>query len=161
VLVATNTYQWLLFSHVTSAAVFVAGAVVAGSAQLAALQRQRPSEIAALLRVARTGAIFVGIGSLGALGFGLWLTSYLRLSVERPWTSASIALWILSMILGGVGGRTAQRARERAEQLAAEGDEPDAELSSLVAHRPSLLLSYASTAAIVAILVLMVWKPGA
>ena len=63
------------------------------------------------------------------------------------------------MILGGLGGRTARHARYLAERLAAEGDRPTDELQSLVAHRPSLLLSYASTGAVVAILVLMVWKP--
>jgi uncharacterized membrane protein len=161
VVAATNLYQWLLFLHVTSAAFLVAGAVVAGAAQIAALQRERPSEIATLLRLARHGVIFVGLGSLGALGFGLWLATYLRYSIGDTWVSASIALWVVSQVLGMVGGRTARRARERAEQLAAETDDPDAELSALVAHRPSLLLSYASTAAVAAILVLMIWKPGA
>jgi uncharacterized membrane protein len=158
---ATTLYQWLLFLHVTSAGLFFAGAVVAGVAQIAALQRDRPSEIAVLLRFARYGVAFVGIGSLGALAFGLWLAGYLRYSFGSTWISASIALWVVSQALGGAGGRSARRARERAEQLAAAGDEPDAELSALIAHRPSLLLSYASSAAIVAILVLMIWKPGA
>jgi uncharacterized membrane protein len=161
VTLATTLYGWLLFLHVTSAGLFVAGAVVAGVAQLAALQRVRPSEIATMLRLARYGLAFIGIGSLGALGFGLWLAGYLRYSFGATWIAASIALWVVSQALGGIGGRSAKRARERAEQLAGEGDEPDAELSALIAHRPSLLLSWASTGAVVAILVLMIWKPGA
>jgi hypothetical protein len=67
----------------------------------------------------------------------------------------------VSQALGGAGGRSARRARERAEQLAGGGDQPDSELRALLAHRPSLLLSWASSGAVVAILVLMVWKPGA
>jgi uncharacterized membrane protein len=63
------------------------------------------------------------------------------------------------MILGGLGGRTARHTRYLAEELAAAGDAPSAELRARVAHRPSLLLSYASGAAVLAILVLMVWKP--
>jgi uncharacterized membrane protein len=161
VAVATTEYGWLLFLHVASAALLVGGAVVAGSAQIAALQRERPSEIALLLHVARYAVIFVGIGSLGALGFGIWLADYLRYDFGDAWISAAIALWVVSQILGGIGGRSARHARERAERLAASGDEPDAELTALVRHRPSLLLSYASTAAVVAILVLMIWKPGA
>jgi uncharacterized membrane protein len=160
VTLATTLYGWLLFFHVTSAGLFFAGAVVAGIAQIAALQRARPSEIATLLRLARYGAIFVGIGSLGALGFGLWLAGYVNYSFGDTWISASIALWIVSQALGGIGSRTARRARERAEQLAGAGDEPDSELRALIAHRPSLLLSWASTGAVVAILVLMIWKPG-
>ena len=158
--VATTLYQWLLFLHVTSAGLFVAGAVVAGVAQIAALQRERPSEIATLLRFARYGVVFVGVGSLGALAFGLWLAGYLNYGFGETWIALSVALWVVSQALGGLGGRSARHARERAEQLAAAGDEPDAELSALVSHRPSLLLSYASTLAIVAILVLMIWKPG-
>src|SRR4051794_24843846 len=139
-----------------SAALLVAGAVVAGAAQITALQRERPSEIALLLYVARYAVIFVGVGSLGALGFGIWLADYLRYGLGDGWIVASIVLWGVSQLLGGIGGRTARHARERAEQLAAAGDQPDPELTSLVRNRPSLLLSYASTAAVVAILVLMV-----
>ena len=73
---------------------------------------------------------------------------------------AAVALWVVSMALGGAGGRTARHARHLAEQLAAEGDQPNEQLRALVAHRPSLLLSYVATAAIVAILVLMVWQPA-
>ena len=63
------------------------------------------------------------------------------------------------MALGGIGGRTARHARYLAERLAADGDRPSEELRSLVSHRPSLVLSYASTLAVVAIVVLMVWRP--
>ena len=162
VTLATTLYQWLLFLHVTSAGLFLAGAVVAGVAQITALQRERPSEIATLLRLARFGVVFVGLGSLGALGFGLWLAGYVEgYSFGDTWIAASIALWVVSQALGGAGGRSARHARERAEQLAGAGDEPDAELCALLAHRPSLLLSWASTGAVVAILVLMIWKPGA
>jgi uncharacterized membrane protein len=160
VVVAVGLGGWLLFFHVFGAAVFTAGAVVAGAAQIAALQRQRPSEIASLLRLARYGAAFVGIGSLAALGFGLWLVSYDGFGFGQAWISAAIVLWFVSMATGGIGGRSARHARERAERLAAAGDEPDGELSALVSHRPSLLLSWVSGAALVAILVLMVWKPG-
>src|SRR6266540_352646 len=119
----------LLFLHLLFAFLFLSGAVAAGIAQLTALRRDRPSEIALLFRTARI--------------------------------AASLGLWLASMILGGLGGRTARHARLLAERLAAEGDRPSDELRGLVGHRPSLLLSYASTAAILAIIVLMVWKPGA
>jgi uncharacterized membrane protein len=161
VALATTQYGWLLFLHLASAALLVGGAVVAGTAQLTALQRERPSEIALLLHLARYGVIFVGVGSLGALGFGIWLADYQRYSLRDGWILGSIVLWVVSQALGGIGGRTARHARERAERLAETGDQPDSELSALVRHRPTLLLSYASTAAVAAILVLMVWKPGA
>jgi uncharacterized membrane protein len=150
----------LLFLHLFSAFVFVSGTVAAGILQITALRRERPSEIALLLRTARTAVMFTTFGGLGALVFGLALVGDLDIGFGTAWVSASIALWVVSMALGGAGGRTARHARYLAERLAAEGDRPSEELRALVAHRPSLLLSYAATAAIVTILVLMVWQPA-
>ncbi len=151
----------LLFLHLLFAFLFFSGAVAAGIAQLTALRRDRPSEIALLFRTARIGALLATVTGLLALVFGMWLVSDLDLDFGAAWISASLGLWLASMILGGLGGRTARHARLLAERLAAEGDRPSDELRGLVGHRPSLLLSYASTAAILAIIVLMVWKPGA
>ena len=150
----------LLFLHLVSAFLLVSGAVVAGVAQLSALRRERPSEIALLLRLARPGVLLINLGALGTLAFGIALAEDTDIGLGAGWISASLALWVVMMLLGGLGGRSARHARELAERLAAEDDRPTEELRSLVAHRPSLLLSYASSALIVAILVLMVWKPG-
>jgi len=150
----------LLFLHLFSAFAFVSGTVAAGILQITALRRKRPSEIVLLLRTARTAVKFTVLGGLGALVFGLALAGDRDIGFGEAWVSASIALWVASMALGGAGGRTARHARYLAERLAAEGDKPNEELRKLVAHRSSLLLSYAATAAIVAILVLMVWQPG-
>jgi uncharacterized membrane protein len=149
----------LLFLHLLSAFVFVSGAVTAGVLQLTAMRRERPSEIALLLRTIRIAVAILGVGALATLVFGLALVGHEDIGFGTGWVDASIALWFLAMALGGAGGRTARHARHLAERLAAEGDRPSDELHALVAHRPSLLLSYASTAAVVAILVLMVWKP--
>jgi uncharacterized membrane protein len=151
----------LLFLHLLSAFAFVSGAVAAGIAQLTALRRERPSEIALLFRTARVGAQLTSIGGLLTLVFGAWLVSELDLSFGDAWISAAVVLWLAAMVLGGLGGRTARDVRRLAERLAGEGDQPSEELRGLVGHRPSLLLSYAATAAILAVLVLMVWRPGA
>jgi hypothetical protein len=67
---------------------------------------------------------------------------------------------VASMALGGIGGRGARHARELAEQLAAEGDRSSPELLALVRDRRALWLSNASSLLVVAIVVLMVWRPG-
>jgi uncharacterized membrane protein len=149
----------LLFLHLLSAFVFVGGTVAAGVLQLTALRRERPSEIALLLRVTRVAVLLVIGGALATLAFGLALVGHKDIGYGKSWVAASIGLWVAAMLLGGAGGRTARHARHLAERLAAESDRPSGELRALVAHRPSLLLSYASTAAIAAILVLMVWRP--
>jgi uncharacterized membrane protein len=155
-----TAYHWLLLFHLLGAFCFVAGAVVAGVLQLAAIRRERPSEVALLLRLTRTGVALVGIGSLATLGFGIALAEHLGYGLSPAWIQAAIALWVASMALGGAGGRTARHARYLAERLATEGDEPSEELQALVSHRPSLWASYASSVLILAVIVLMVWRPA-
>ncbi len=152
---------WLLFFHLLGAFFFVAGAVVAGVLQVAAMKRELPSEVALLLRLTRIGVTLVGLGALMTLGFGLWLAHHVGFDIGSGWISAALALWVVAMATGGIGGRTARHARYLADRLAAEGNRPSDELRTLVAHRPSLLLSYVSSACVLAIIVLMVWKPGA
>jgi uncharacterized membrane protein len=151
--------RWLLFFHLIGAFCFFAGAAVAGTLQPAATRRERPSEILALLRLARAGVALVGLGALLTLAFGIALAEHLGLGLSPAWIQASLGLWLASMALGGLGGRTARHARHLAERLAAEGDEPSAELRSLVANRPSLWASYLSGVLLVAIVALMVWQP--
>jgi uncharacterized membrane protein len=151
--------QWLLLAHLASAFVFVSGAVVAGVLQLAAMRRERPSEIALLLGLTRVGVVLVTIGALATLGFGVALAHELDLDLGATWLQGAFVLWVASMALGGVGGRRARHARELAERLAVERDEPSAELRAAVSDRLSLGLSLLSFAAVLAILVLMVWRP--
>lgn len=155
-----TAYHWLLFFHLVGAFCFFMGAAVAGTLQLGALRRERPSEILTLLRLTRVGVLLVGIGALLTLGFGMALAEHVGYGFAPAWIQAALGLWLASVVVGGIGGRTARQARYRAEELAAAGDLPDEGLRALVAHRPSLILSYVSSVLLVAILVLMVWRPA-
>jgi uncharacterized membrane protein len=148
-----------LFFHLVGAFCFFMGGAVAGTLQVAALREERPSAILTLLRLTRVGVVLVGVGALMTLGFGIALAEDLGYGLSPAWIRWAIGLWVASMVLGGLGGRTARQARYRAEQAVAAGDNPDEELRRLVAHRPSLWLSWISGALLVVILVLMVWKP--
>jgi Predicted integral membrane protein (DUF2269) len=150
----------LLFFHLLGAVCFFAGAAVAGTLQLAAIRRERPSEILAFLRLTRAGVALVGVGALLTLGFGTALAENEGVGFSPAWIRAALVLWVASMALGGYGGRTARHARHVAERLAAEGDRPSAELRGLVAARGPLRASYASGLLLLAILALMVWKPA-
>jgi uncharacterized membrane protein len=152
--------HWLLFFHLLGAFSLVAGAAVAGTLQLAALRRERPSEILVLLRATRVGVVLVSAGALLALAFGLALASNLGYGFSPAWVRASLGLWVASVVTGALGGRTARHARHLAERLAAQGDDVSEELRALVGHRPSLWLSYVSSILIGAIVVLMVWRPA-
>ena len=161
ILAPVTTFQWLLALHVLSAFLLLGGGVVAGALHIAAMRREQPSEVATLLGLIRVGVVFAGLGSLGTIGFGMGLASHLGLSLGAGWLSASLALWIVSVVLGGAGGRPLRHARYLAERLAREDDRPSAELKAKVAAPVPLVLNWGSAVAGVAVLVLMVWKPGA
>ena len=156
-----DTYDWLLFLHVTGAFLLLGGAVMAAIFNLAALQRERPSEIALLFRLARVGVIAIGAGMALTLGFGLWLVHHIGYGWGQTWIVLALVLWVASNALGGIGGGREKQTRQLAERLASEGDTPSAELSARLRDPVWLALSWSGGIAILAILALMIWKPGA
>jgi len=156
-----DRYQWLLFLHVAGAFFLIGGIVIAGVFNLAALRRERPSEIALLLGLTRWAVICIGIGMLATLGFGLWLVHHVGYDWSDAWIIAALVLWALAGFLGGRGGRHERETRELAERLATEGDAPSAELRAKLRDPTALALSWSSGLAAFAVLGLMIWKPGA
>jgi uncharacterized membrane protein len=154
-------YDWLLLIHILGAFLFVSGSVAAGILHVAATRRDRPSEVALVLGLVRPMVIAVAAGSLIALAFGIWLADDAGYGIGDEWVVAAIVLWVVSLVLGTPGGTALRHARELAERLAADGDHPSEELHRAVGDRRALVLNYASFAALIAIFVLMVFKPGA
>jgi uncharacterized membrane protein len=150
----------LLFFHLLGAVSFFAGGAVVGTLQLAAIHRERPSEIYALLRLAPVGVALVGLGALLTLVFGIALAEHEGFGLSPAWIQAALGLWVASMAVGGHGGRTARHARHLAQRLASERDAPSTELHDLVAAPVPLAASLASGLMLLAILALMVWQPG-
>jgi uncharacterized membrane protein len=148
-----------LFLHLLGALLFVAGLVLAGVAFEAARRRERPSEIALLLGLTRIGVVLVGLGALLLLAFGLWLVRLEHLSYDAGWISTSIVLYIVALGLGAVGGQRPKQARHLAAGLAAEGAPASPQLRSLLNDPFSLAVNYGSGIVVLAILVLMVFKP--
>ena len=64
-------------------------------------------------------------------------------------------------VLVCIGGRRDDKTAQLARELAAAGDAPSAELRARVRDPVSLALSYGSGLLLVAVLALMIWKPGA
>jgi len=146
--------------HVTSAFLLVGGSVVAAILNTLATRAERPSDVAVLMRLIRRAlpVIFVGVG--GTLVFGLWLWHERHLPFGAAWIWLSLALWVVANAAGGMGGRRQEQARVLAEQLANAGDEPSSELTALLRDPVAVALNYGAGAATLAILVLMIWKPG-
>ena len=156
-----NKYDWLLFLHMTGAFLFLGAAVVAVVFNIAALRRERPSEIALLLRlIARTTPAF-GIGGLLLIVFGLWLVDDVGYGYGDGWIVAALVLFVLSNVFGAIGGARGKPAMELAESLSAEGDQPSTELKARLRDPLVLFLDFGAAVLGFAVLVLMIWKPGA
>jgi uncharacterized membrane protein len=156
-----NRYDWLLFLHMTGAFMVLGGAVMAGIFNFAALRRERPSEVVVLFRLTRIAVKSITIGMVVALAFGLWLVSEADFSWGDSWIVLALILWVVANALGGAGGGRDKRTRELAERLAAEGDQPSPELRARLRDPLTLALSWGSGLVVIAILALMIWKPGA
>jgi len=156
-------YEWLLFLHVTGAFLLIGGSVTAAALNLSALRRERPSEIALLLGLTRVAVLAIYAGVLLTIVFGLWLVSAspFGYGYGDAWVIATLVLWVYSNAAGGMGGKREDETRKLAERLAVEGDAPSAPLNARLRDPVTLALEYSSGLAIVVILVLMIWKPGA
>jgi uncharacterized membrane protein len=156
-------YDWLLVSHMVGAFVMVAGTVLYWTILFAGWRVDRPSVAAAFFRVARPADLLLPAASVVTLALGIWLAIYLdAYEIWDAWILAAIVLWVVSVAAGARTGRIFARAGDRARELVAAGeDRPSKELNALLRSRAGLAFHTVSSAALLAILVLMIWKPGA
>lgn len=150
-----------LFFHLLGAFSFVAGTIVAGVAFEAARRRETPAEIGLLLGLSRIGVLLVALGTLLVLGFGLWLVELGDWGYGAGWVDAALGLLAAIVVLGALGGQRPKRARKLAVRLAADGAPLSAELRALLDDRATLAANYLSALLLLAIVALMVFKPGA
>lgn len=148
-----------LFFHLLGALLFVAGIVVAGAAFETARRRQRPEEIALLLGLTRLGVLLVAVGALLLGVFGLWLVQLGHFGYGSGWVDAAIALYVVALGLGGLGGQRPKQARHLAARLAERGAPLTDELRGLLDDRLARAENLASLLVVLVILVLMVFKP--
>jgi uncharacterized membrane protein len=114
-----------------------------------------------LLGLTRIGVLLVAGGALLVLPFGLWLVYLDHIGYGAGWVVAALALFLLVALIGAIGGQRPKRARRLAARLAREEQPESAELRELLDDRVALALNYAAAAIVLAIIVLMVFRPGA
>jgi uncharacterized membrane protein len=156
-----DRYHWLLVLHMAGVLLLLGGAVFAGILNIAALRRERPSEIVVLYRLTRIAVTSISVGMPLALIFGIWLVADLDfVKWSQTWVILALIGWVLAGALGGAGGKREKGTRLLAERLAAEADAPSPELRARMRDPLTLVLSWGSGVVVVAILALMIWKPG-
>lgn len=152
--------MWALFFHILGALLLFSGIVIAATGFELARRRDRPSDVALLLRMSRIGAVLVSIGTVTVVGFGLWMIELRGHSIREPWIVAAVVLLALATAAGIAGGQRPKAARRLASALARRDEIASAELGRALSDRASIVLNYFAASLIVAILFLMVFKPG-
>ena len=155
--------DWIFAIHLLSAATLVGALVMSWILTIALRSVDTPGTTLSFNRVAMVGATAIGIGLVGAIGFGIWL-AILRdaFQVWDGWVIAAIILWVIATAAIMRAVAEYRQPAERARALLASGQTgPDAELAALNRTSTGLLLRALASGAIVLIVIDMIWKPGA
>jgi hypothetical protein len=155
--------DWVFAFHLLMAATLVGSLVMSWIVVVASLSAQTPAATLSLHRVGMVGTATTVVGLVGVIGFGIWLT-ILR-DAFQPWDGwviAAIALWLVATIALLRSFVEYGKSVAKARVLAASGQAgPDPELTALNRTKSGLLLRALASAAIVLIVIDMIWKPGA
>jgi hypothetical protein len=129
-------YHALLFFHVLSAFLLFGAVVMYSAFVLGAPVDPRARMIAEILW---------GVGGVGTLALGIWLALYLdAYKIYDGWIIAAIVLWFLAT---GAGARTSRGVQPAADPVAIDSR--------------AAAMHWLRTLLVVALLVVMVYKPGA
>jgi uncharacterized membrane protein len=155
--------EWALALHVLSAFAFVGGIVLFWVLIIAGWNTDTPEDTVRMEPIAKVGNAAVGIGAGGTLLLGIFLAlSYGGYDLWDGWIIAAFILWIAA---GAVGSRTGveyMKPLQKARELSSAGQTgPSAELLALNRTQRGLVLHAVSSLIVLALLVVMIWKPGA
>jgi hypothetical protein len=155
--------DWLLALHLLAAFALVAAVVLFTVLVITSWNLDVPSDVARMNGIGKFGTILVGIGSIGVLLLGIWLAfqkdSY---AIWDFWIIAAIVLWAIFAGTGARAGRIYAAAGDRAKELVDSGnDAPSPELNAMLRDRLALTLHLVSVAAVLLLLLDMIFKPGA
>ena len=154
--------DWILSLHLLSAFA-VLGAMVIFSLMIVALWRTDSTRrVSSFMLVSRIGTVMVAAGTVGTFVFGVWLAlSKEPYDIWDAWIVASLILWLAAGAIGGQAGSAYGKAALEAVEQSRQGVETSAELRAVYGPSRAFAMHVAGTTIILAILVLMVWKPGA
>jgi hypothetical protein len=155
--------DWIFAIHLLSAATLV-GALVMSWILIVGLRSVETADTTlSFSRVIMVGTAAIWVGLVGAIGFGIWL-AILRddFQVWDGWVIAAIVLWVIATLALFRSFAEYAKPVAKARALVASGrTDPDMELRALNRTSTGLLLRALASAAIVVIVIDMIWKPGA
>jgi len=141
-------YDWLLFLHVGAAFALVAAMVAYWAAILATGDGDHP----VVSVVQRPAGILIVLGSLLTLVLGIWLAlDNDTFEIWDGWIIASIVLWAIGVGTGQRSGMLLARPGVGEDRAAGAGS----------VRQQGVVMHAVSSAAILLVLILMIFKPGA
>jgi uncharacterized membrane protein len=154
-------YDWLLALHVLSAFAWVSALVLYSVVLAATWGESVPTDVARNFRATKVGDALIAIGMIGTIVFGIWLALD-EYEIWDGWIIAALVLWLAAGATGGRGGKHYNGVRDRANVLVAEGrNEPSPELAAGLQSTRGLAFHSATVVITLALLVVMIYKPGA
>jgi hypothetical protein len=155
--------DWILALHLLSAFAYVAGMIVFWVLIVAVRRTDTADATIRMAPIVKVGTIGTGVGAVGTIVFGLWLTfSVGGYRIWNFWIIAALVLWAIAGGLGGQTGKEYQRGMDKAKELEAAGQTgPNSELLEINRTQRGLVLHSVASLALLLILIDMIWKPGA
>jgi uncharacterized membrane protein len=157
-----SLYDVLLGLHVFGAFALTGAITLLSIGIVATWRAQQPSDIVRLAGIRRAGDRLMAAGITITLVFGVWLAIEVDgYHVWDGWVLAALALWAVA---AETGRRAADAHREigaEAARLVQSGDAAELRLAAKARGVQALGMHAASTAAVLLVLVDMIWKPGA
>ncbi len=155
--------DWIFSIHLLFAATLVGSLVMSWIVVVASRTADTP---AATLNLHNVGIVATGatiLGLVGVIAFGIWL-AILRIDFHPwdGWVIAAIVLWSIATVALLRSFVEYQKPVQKARALESSGQTGSSpELTALHRTTTGLLLRVLGSAAIVLIVVDMIWKPGA
>ena len=146
-----SKYDWLLLIHVAAAFAIVTALVLWTVLILASRGSDASGQGALISALARPASILFTAGGLVVLVFGIWLAIDLDYGVTDEWVIGAIVLWVIASFAG-------MRA---ARALSAPRPTDGADVRARSETRQAVLLHLVNVAAVLGLILLMVFKPGA
>jgi hypothetical protein len=158
-----SRYDWLLALHLLSAFAFFTAYAMLSAILVVGRRTESVSAALALLRLARPADVLAWAGATGTLVFGIWLA--IEADEHRlwdAWIAGALVLWLVAEEAIRREDLFFRLARRRAlapahPRVRSETDEPRAALHS----RRALVLHLVGSGALLGLLVVMIYKPGA
>jgi uncharacterized membrane protein len=158
-----SRYDWLLSLHVLSAFAFLTAYTMLSAILVVGRRTESVSAGIALLRLARPADVLAWAGATGTLVFGVWLAVEAdEYRMWDGWIAGALVLWLVAEEAIRREDLFFRLARRRA-LAPAHPRAPDrsAEPREVFRSRRALVLHLGGSAAMLGVLALMIFKPGA